>query len=45
MGVALMVMGVIQILRAENATGQALEIKTSPESVEVELSLFVSGAP
>ena len=28
-----MATGVIQTLRAENATGQALEIKTSPECV------------
>ena len=40
-----MVMGVIQILHVENATGQALEIKTSPEGVETELRLFVSDAP
>jgi len=29
-----MVMAVIQILHAENAAGQALEIETSPECVE-----------
>jgi hypothetical protein len=30
-----MAMGVIQILHVESATGQAWEIETSPECVEV----------
>jgi hypothetical protein len=40
-----MVMEVIQMLHAENATGPASKIETSHQGVEAELKLFVGCAP